>query len=218
MNAPASPRWLEWTTRLQAIAQTGLTFARDPYDIERYEAIREIAAEMLAAGSGLELSVIRNLVSADSGYATPKVDVRGAVFRGDRLLLVREKADGCWTLPGGWADVCESPAGNTEREVFEESGFRVRATKLLGIFDRARHPHEPPFPFHVYKLFFLCEVIGGAEKPSSETDAVGFFGENEIPELSPTRITRGQIRRVFEHHRHPDLPADFDREALGFRI
>jgi ADP-ribose pyrophosphatase YjhB (NUDIX family) len=207
----SNSRWLDWVTRLQALAQNGLTFAQDPYDIERYKAIREIGAEMLAAGSGLELPIVRGLISADSGYATPKVDVRGVVFRGDKLLLVREKSDGAWTPPGGWADVCASPAENVVREVREESGFETRALKILAVFDRSKHEHVPAFPFHVYKFFILCEIVGGQETLSSETDGVGFFGEGELPELSITRVTHAQIRRMFEHHRNPGLAADFDR-------
>jgi ADP-ribose pyrophosphatase YjhB (NUDIX family) len=204
------PRWLAWSTRLQAIAQTGLTFAQDPYDIERYKAIREIAAEMLATGADMDLTVVRNMLSKDDGYATPKVDVRGVVFRENKLLLVKEKSDGKWTLPGGWADVCESPAGNVVREIFEETGFQTRATKVLALFDRTLHQHEPPFPFHVYKLFIRCEIIGGTATISNETDAVEFFAEDAIPELSSTRITAGQIRCAFEHLKNPERPTDFD--------
>jgi ADP-ribose pyrophosphatase YjhB (NUDIX family) len=210
MNPPNEPRWLDWCSRLQAIAQTGLTFAQDTYDIERYHAIREIAAEMIATGAGTDVSVIRNLLAADSGYATPKVDVRGAVFRDGKILLVRERSDGKWALPGGWADVSESPTENVVREIREESGFETRVVKLLAVLDRSKHPHEPAFPFHVYKLFLHCEIIGGQATPSSETDGVDFFAETELPELSLTRITEAQIRRLFEQQRHPDLPTDFD--------
>ena len=203
MSIPEKRRWLDWTTRLQAIAQNGLAFAHDAYDIDRYNEVRKIAAEMIAAGSGLELAVIRNLLSQDSGYATPKVDVRGVVFRENKLLLVRERSDVRWTLPGGWADVCESPAENVVREIQEESGFQTRAMKILAIFDRSKHPHEPAFPYHVYKIFILCEIIGGVAKPSSETGAVSFFGREELPELSVTRVTTWQIYRMFEHHRNP---------------
>lgn len=203
-------RWLDWCSRLQAIAQTGLTFTKDAYDIERYKAIRDIAAEMLAAGSDVELTRIRELLTIDSGYATPKVDVRGVVFRDDKILLVRERSDGCWTLPGGWADLNESPAENVVREIREESGFETRVLKLLAVWDRSKHPHEPTFPFHVYKLFLRCEIIGGTAANSSETDGVDFFAENELPELSITRITKAQIQRLFEHARQPDLPTDFD--------
>lgn len=213
MSIPDSTRWLNWCSRLQAIAQTGLTYADDRFDIERYTAIRDIAAEMLVAGSEGEIAVIRNLISRDSGYATPKMDVRGVVFDKDRLLLVRETSDGGWSLPGGWADVAESPAENVVREIREESGFEARAVKILAVFDRARHPHEPQFPFHVYKMFIQCELIGGAAATSTETDVIRFFGEDELPPLSQTRVTPWQIHRLFEHHRDPQLPADFDPVA-----
>ena len=139
--------------------------------------------------------------------------MRGVVFRDDQLLLVRERAEGQWTLPGGWADPCASPAENVVREIQEESGLLTRASKILAVFDRGKHPHEPPFAFHVYKLFVLCTLIGGDETLSSETDAIGFFSEEDIPELSITRVTPGQIQRMFEHHRSPTLPTDFDNEA-----
>lgn len=212
MSGPTNPQWLDWNKRLQAIAQNGLAFARDPFDIERYTAIREIAAEMLAQGSGLDLDVIHGVLERDSGYATPKVDMRGVVFRDDSLLLVRERSDGKWTLPGGWADPCASPAENVVREILEESGFITRATKILAVFDRSKHPHEPPFAFHVYKIFMLCTLVGGSETLSAETDAIGFFREDAIPELSITRVTREQIHRLFEHHRNPALSTDFDHD------
>lgn len=211
MSSTGNSRWLDWATRLQAIAQNGLTFAQDRYDRERYTALREIAAEMLAAGADEDISAIRDLLSSDSGYATPKVDVRGVVFGDDKLLLVRETSDGDWSLPGGWADVGESPVENVVREIREESGFETRAVKILAVFDRAKHPHEPQFPFHVYKFFILCELIGGTATPSVETDAVRFFGEGELPKLSLTRITGWQLHRLFEHHRNLQLPTDFDR-------
>jgi ADP-ribose pyrophosphatase YjhB (NUDIX family) len=205
------PRWLQWCMRLQAIAQTGLTYSHDQYDSDRYTAIREIAAEMLAAGSGMEISVVRGVLSADSGYTTPKVDVRGVVFREGRVLLVREKADGGWSLPGGWADVGLSAAENVVKEVFEESGFRVRPKKILAVLDRGKHPH-PPALFAAYKIYILCEILGGTETVSSETDAVGFFAEEALPPLSADRVTPWQIQRMFEHLRNPDWPADFDSQ------
>lgn len=211
MSTPQNPRWLDWSKRLQAIAQIGLTYAHDPYDAERYNQVREVAAEMLALGSNTDIAVVQGLLREETGYATPKVDVRGVVFRDDKLLLVREHSDGCWAPPGGWADVCASPAENVVREVYEESGFVTHASKILAVYDRSKHPHDPPFAFHVYKFFILCTIVGGTLTPSAETDAVGFFGENEIPALSITRVTPDQIRRLFEHHRYPDLPTDFDK-------
>jgi len=202
-------RWLEWTQRLQAIAQTGLNYARDPFDGERYEQIREIAAEMAAHTSDADVDTMRALFAGEVGHATPKVDVRGVVFGQDKLLLVRERSEGLWTLPGGWADIGESAAEATAREVFEESGYRTRAVKLLALYDRNKHPH-PPYPFHTYKLFFQCELLGGEPVTSIETDGIEFFRVNELPELSVMRVTEEQIARFFEHYRHPDWPTDFD--------
>jgi len=209
-----SARWAEWCKQLQAIAQNGLTFATDPFDVARYKAIRQIAAEMVSQASGVETSVVLGVLDKETNYTTPKVDMRGVVFRDDKLLLVRERSDGLWTLPGGWADVNLTPAENVEREIFEESGFITRATRILAVLDRSKHPHVPAFPFHVYKFFVRCEIVGGKETLSNETDAVGFFAEGEIPELSITRVTPEQIRRMFEHYREPQLGTDFDRTAL----
>lgn len=206
-----SPQWLDWAKKLQSAAQNGLTFAKDPFDMERYQAVRQIAAEMLAAGSGVEPQKILALLEKEVGYCTPKVDVRAAVFNGaGEILLVKERSDGGWSLPGGWADPCQSAAECVVREVREESGYEVRATKLAAAFDRERHPHQPPFASHVYKLFFLCEITGGQPSETLETSAWGFFGEHAIPPLSLSRITPDEIARLFEHHRNPELPTDFD--------
>jgi ADP-ribose pyrophosphatase YjhB (NUDIX family) len=204
------PKWLDWAKRLQAIAQNGLTFVHNPFDQERYEAIRQIAAEMLAEGSNVDFNKVLDLLSRETGYATPKVDTRGVVFQDNALLLVKELSDNGWTLPGGWADPYESPSEAVVREVQEESGFQTRAIKLLAVFDRSKHPHWPPYPYHIYKLFILCELTGGSPKVSKETSDVDFFPEDEIPELSIARVTPAQIRRLFEHHRNPHWPADFD--------
>jgi ADP-ribose pyrophosphatase YjhB (NUDIX family) len=202
-------RWLRWAQHLQAAAQNGLTYSQDPYDLERYRMIREIAAEIAASHSGTETGRVRDLFAGEVGHATPKVDVRGAVFQGDTILLVKERADGLWTLPGGWADVGESPGDAVVREVYEESGYRTRAAKLLALYDRNKHAH-PPHAFHIYKVFFLCELLGGTAATSIETDGVEFFRQGELPELSTGRVTSTQIDRFFEHLRHPEWPADFD--------
>ena len=152
------PDWLWWVKRLQAIAQDGLTYATNDYDAGRYEQLREIAAEILAVHSTGVLEDARRLLELEAGPATPKVDVRAAVFDGDKILLVKESDDGGWSLPGGWADVGESPTEAAVREVREESGYRVRAVRLLSAYDRDRHDH-PPIPYHVYKLVFLCEIL-----------------------------------------------------------
>ena len=205
------PNWLRWAKQLAALAQNGLTYSDNEYEIERYKQIRQIAAEMMSAGFGLETQSFIDLFSKERGYATPKVDVRGAVFRDNRILLVREKIDGGWTLPGGWADPCQSPSEAVTREVFEEAGFQVRVVKLAAVYDRSKHPHEPPMPFHLYKLFFLCEITGGSATESYETTGVDFFAENNIPQdLSVSRTLPFQIARMFEHHRNAGLPTDFD--------
>jgi ADP-ribose pyrophosphatase YjhB (NUDIX family) len=207
------PVWLVWARELQAIAQTGLTFATNGYDRERYTAIRSLAAQIMATQSDADFGRVEALFAEQAGYATPKVDVRGAIFdENSRILLVREIADaGRWTMPGGWADVNQSPAESVIREVREEAGLEVRVRKLAAVYDRARHPHQPPHPFHVFKLFFICEVIGGTPEPGTETSEVAFFAENEIPgDLSLGRVVPHQIARMFEHARHRDLPTDFD--------
>ena len=207
------PVWLVWARELQAIAQTGLTFATNGYDRERYTAIRSLAAQIMATQSDADFGRVEALFAEQAGYATPKLDVRGAIFdENARILLVREIADaGRWTMPGGWADVNQSPAESIIREVREEAGLEVRVRKLAAVYDRARHPHQPPHPFHVFKLFFICEVIGGTPEPGTETSEVAFFAENEIPgDLSLGRVVPHQIARMFEHARHRDLPTDFD--------
>jgi ADP-ribose pyrophosphatase YjhB (NUDIX family) len=203
------PPWLVWVRALQAIAQTGLHYAKDRFDIERYQQTRAIATAMMEAGSGEPTPRLAELFARDTGYATPKVGVRGAAFRDDRILLVRETHDGRWSLPGGWADVNCSPAACIEREIVEESGFTARAVKLAAVWDRQRH-NPVPFPFSIYMLFFLCELTGGAAQPGIETSAVEFFAEDALPELSLARVTEAQIRRMFEHRRRPELPTDFD--------
>jgi ADP-ribose pyrophosphatase YjhB (NUDIX family) len=205
----APMNWLEWTRRIQAIAQAGLTYTEGPFDRERYHALQRIAAEMLAEHTGMDPVRSLGLFAGESGYPTPKVDVRGVVFRDDRLLLVREREDGLWTLPGGWADVGESPREAVEKEIREETGYHTRAVKLLAVWDRDRHG-APPLPWYVYKLAIRCELVGGEAADSIETEAAGFFAEDEIPPLSRGRIMPGQIARIFEHHRHPEWPTEFD--------
>jgi ADP-ribose pyrophosphatase YjhB (NUDIX family) len=203
------PKWLEWAKILQSIAQTGLTFAQSPYDRERYTHLRRVAIEMMSTYSGADFTQVLELFRSEQGYATPKVDVRAAVFRNDEILLVLEREDGRWSLPGGWADVGETPTEMVEREVLEESGYRTRAVKLLAIYDRDRRGH-PPLPFHVYKIFFQCELLDGSPRPNAECSEAGFFPEGKLPELSLTRVTQAEIARMFEHLHDPRLPADFD--------
>jgi ADP-ribose pyrophosphatase YjhB (NUDIX family) len=209
-----SEQWIAWARRLQAIAQSGLAFTPSAFDQERYEQIRRIAAEMMAAGDDAEVTRIESLFAEQSGYTTPKVDVRGVVFRDERVLMVRETLDGGrWTLPGGWADVNDSPSEAVEREIREEAGYRTRATKLLALYDRNRHGH-PPYAFHAYKMFFRCELLDDAQdlQANVETSEAGWFSEAEIAglELSIGRVTAAQLSRFYEHLRHPEWPTDFD--------
>ncbi|MCB9419244.1 MAG: NUDIX hydrolase [Ardenticatenaceae bacterium] len=203
------PKWLEWAQNLQAIAQAGLTYTEGAYDRERYKAIQRIAAEILAGHTDASVDKIADLLAQESGYATPKIDVRGVIFQDNAILLVKERADGLWTLPGGWADVNESPSQCVEKEIWEESGYRATAVKLLAVYDRNQHPH-PPIPWHTYKLFFLCRLDGGTPIHTLETNGVGFFREDDLPPLSVSRVTTGQIERMFDHYCHPDWPTDFD--------
>jgi len=203
------PSVLDWARKLRAIAQNGLTFSRDPFDRERYRELEELATAMLSAELVAPPEALRALWKDEQGYATPKVDVRGGVFRGAQVLLVRERSDARWTLPGGWADVNDSPSGAVEREVLEESGYRARAVKLAMLLDKSRHPHPPGF-WHIYTLFFLCELEGGAAAVSAETDAVEFFPVTALPELSTGRVLASQIERLYQHRLNPALPTDFD--------
>lgn len=205
----SQPEWLTWAQRLQALAQSGLAYTESAYDAERYAEIRQIAADMMAFGSRGSAAQLTALFAEQAGYATPKIDVRGVVFRDDQILLVLERADNAWTLPGGWADVGQSPAACVEREVREESGYEVRAAKLLAVYDRHKHGH-PPSPFHTYKLFFHCDLLGGQAAASLETADVAFFPVEALPPLSVARVTAAQIRRMHAHHRHPEWPTDFD--------
>ncbi|HEY2031410.1 MAG TPA: NUDIX hydrolase [Myxococcales bacterium] len=206
------PDWLRWTRELAAIAQTGLAFDPKPYDRERYETLRALANRMMAAYTSAEPERIATLFANEHGYATPKVDVRGAAFdTGGRILMVREIADGGrWTLPGGWADVNLTPAENVVKEIREESGYLARVRKLAAVWDRTRQGH-PPSVFSACKFFFICDVVGGSPSGSIETSEVAWFAEHELPQdLSLGRVLPGQLRRMFLHARRPDLPTDFE--------
>lgn len=204
------PKWLEWGRALQSIAQNGLAYTQNPFDVERFEAIRAISSDILSAYSGVESEQLTDLFSQEKGYATPKVDVRGAAFRNNQILLVRELMDGGrWTLPGGWADVSDSPSEAVVREIREESGFEAKANHLAAVYDRRKHGH-PFFYFTIYKFFFICEITGGQPTESIETGGVGFFSEDDLPELSVSRVTEEEIHMLFRHRGSPELPTEFD--------
>lgn len=206
----ADPQWLDIARELRAIAQNGLTFASDRFDRQRYERVRELAATMLAQGSGGEYGAILGILQRDKGYATPKVDVRGAAFLDGRVLLVREISDGRWTLPGGWADINQTAAECVVREIAEESGFEAKTLKLAAVYDYQRSNRPSRHIDSIYKLFFICEITGGAARASDETSEVGFFARDALPPLSLGRTTAAQIDRMFHHAERPELAADFE--------
>jgi ADP-ribose pyrophosphatase YjhB (NUDIX family) len=203
------PGLLDWARRLQAISQTGLAYeSPTEYDRERYEQVRRIAAEMLSANGDIE--ALDDRFAREAGHATPKLDVRGVVFRGFEILLVRDRAEGWWTLPGGWADVGESPSEAVTREIREESGYETSAVKLLALYDRDRHPYGPHL-WHIWKAVFLCKLRDDEQgELKSETDDARFFSKGDMPELFEAEATNELIDRAYEHRAHPEWPADFD--------
>jgi ADP-ribose pyrophosphatase YjhB (NUDIX family) len=206
------PDWLLWAREIDAIARSGLTYSRDPYDLDRFATLRRLSARIMEAHTSADLARIEALFEAETGYATPKVGVRGAVFDdAGRILMVREVVDeNRWTLPGGWADVNQTPAQSVVREVLEESGYRVQAVKLAAVWDRARQA-QPPRAFSLVRMFFICSLEGGAPTTSLETSEIGWFGEDEIPEdLSLVRVLPRHISRMFAHWRAPALATEFD--------
>ena len=210
MTGGEAPDWLGWARRLAAVAQTGLSYADSGFDARRYQEVREVASEIMAVASGGAPAQLRGLLAAEVGHATPKVDVRGVVFVGDRILLVREREDGRWTLPGGWADPGETPAEAVVREVAEEAGYHTRAVRLLAVYDRERQGHTPPLAFSVYKLFFECEVLEVAASDGVETDGVELFEPSRLPPLSLGRVTGRQIARFAATRGTVERAADFD--------
>jgi ADP-ribose pyrophosphatase YjhB (NUDIX family) len=203
------PRWLEWAREIQALAQTGYHYAENDFQRERNERLLEIAAQIVNENSDIPYEPLSGLFKAQTGYATPRVDVRGAVFRGEKLLMVRERSDGGWTLPGGWADVGDAPSHAVEREVWEEAGFHVRARKVVGVYDANRI--APLELFHAFKIVFLCDLVDGSPKPSNETSEVAFFGRDEIPQvLSGERTRLRHIQDVFHALVDPHADSVFD--------
>ncbi len=209
MSHKGAPDWLRWTRRLQALSQTGIHFANNPFDEERYQEIGDIAGEILQSHTGLSMSKIQQDFLFQRGYATPKVAVRGAVFKEEKILLVQELTDGLWSLPGGWADVNDPPSVMVVREVREESGYVVNATQLIGVYE-SNHDCEKLEFWHNYKLLFLCEIIAGGAHSGLETTGVGFFSRDALPELSPLRTDRNDIEEAYAHLYDSNRPPAFD--------
>lgn len=202
--------WLHWAREIQALAQTGHFYAQNDFDRGRADQLLTIAAEMVASHSDMSPDEVLTAFTAQPGYVTPKVDVRGVVFRQDEVLMVREVLDGAWTFPGGWADVGETPRQAAEREVFEEAGLHVRAIRLIGVYD-ANRVEEAMSVFHAYKLVFQCEALSGELATSSETSEVAFFPISSLPEpLSAFRTTPRHITDALAAYRDPSRPAVFD--------
>lgn len=202
-------KWLEWAKQIQAIAQTGLTYTKDVYDRERYDQLMDLGINIVSTYTNAPEDKIKLLFANETGYATPKVDVRGVVFKNDKLLLVKEVIDGKWALPGGWADIGFSASEVVKKEISEEAGLIVKPVKLLGLLDKKFYNH-PPELYHVYKVFIRCEIIGGAMHGGLETTAVDFFSEDELPVLSTERNTLEQIKLMFEFLRNPERPSILD--------
>ncbi len=203
------PSNLDLARRLFALSQSGLHFTKEEYDRERYREIAEIGAQLLANESAQRPEDLKRTWFVEDGYATPKIDVRAAIYRDERVLLVRETIDGKWTMPGGWADVNDTPTHAVEKEIEQESGYTARAVKLAALYDRNQHEH-PPYLFHAWKAFFICDITGGAPRFSNETDGVEFFPLDALPELSTGRTTAAQIQRMYRHHCDRTLPTEFD--------
>jgi ADP-ribose pyrophosphatase YjhB (NUDIX family) len=203
-----TPNWLGWAREIFSLSQSGITYSGNQYDIERYKRLQEITAEIIASQSKVPKESALDSFSMQAGYITPKVDVRGAVVRDGKILLIQEKADGKWAMPGGWADLGNSPASVAEREVWEESGFRVRAEKVVAVIDANRI--EPMEFYHAYKIIFLCKLLNGESRTNYETLAVDFFDPNHLPPLSSFRTNESMLKEVFAHIANPNRPTAFD--------
>lgn len=201
-------KWLQWAVELQSIAQAGLFYGKDPFDLERYKRVRDIAAEMIACKSDIPFEKVKELFCSEVGYQTPKLDSRAAIFQEDKILLVQEK-NGTWSLPGGWVDVNVSVKENTIKEVKEEAGLDVTADLVIAVQDREKH-NRPVYAYKVCKIFVLCTVIGGAFAANTETLDSRYFGIDELPLLAEEKNNEEQIRMCFEAYQAKHWTTLFD--------
>lgn len=201
-------KWLKWAVELQAIAQSGLFYGKDKFDIERYERIRNISAEMLSYKTEISVEKIKDLFCSDKGYQTPKIDTRAAIFKDNKILLVHE-SNGKWSLPGGWCDVDISTEENTVKEVREEAGLDVVVKRIIAVQDREKH-NLPVYAYKVCKIFMQCEVIGGKFRPNIETTGFDYFGIDELPDLAEEKNNREQIEMCFKAMNSEHWEALFD--------
>jgi ADP-ribose pyrophosphatase YjhB (NUDIX family) len=202
------PKWIEWAREIFSMSQAGMTYSKNEFDLERYKRLLEITAEMIESQSTHSKEAALESFSMQAGYTTPKIDVRGAVIKDNKILLIQERMDGRWAMPGGWADLGNAPASVAEREVWEESGYRVKAEKVVAVIDANRI--EPMEFYHAFKIIFLCSLIDGEPRISHETMAVDFFELDHLPPLSVYRTNEDMLREVFAHVKDPSRPTYFD--------
>jgi len=203
------PKWLTWAKQLQSIAQAGLTYSKDKFDIERFQQIRDLSVDILNEYTGINNEKIMDLFCNETGYQTPKIDIRGAIFKENKILLVKESFDGRWSMPGGWAEFNLSIKENIVKEVKEESGLNVIPKRLIAVLDRNKH-NEPVTAYGIYKIFVLCELIDGVFEKNTETEESGFFSLTDLPPLSVQRNTKKQIEMCFESKSHDKFFTIFD--------
>ena len=202
-------KWLDWAKRLQSIAQAGLTFGENSYDLDRYQQIRAVAVEIMHEYTGISSEKIRDLFTSETGYQTPKVDIRASVFKENKILMVREKIDGAWSLPGGWADINTSVSESAARECLEEAGATVKPRRIIAIHQADRH-YDFPYPYTVYKIFVECELLENEFRENTETFEADFFLQGALPPLSMERNTREQIEMCFKARKQKVFEALFD--------
>jgi ADP-ribose pyrophosphatase YjhB (NUDIX family) len=202
-------KWLEWATELQSIAQAGLTFTENQYDIDRYQKIRDLSVKIIHEYTDIDHTKISNLFASETGYQTPKVDVRSAVFKDEKILMVKEKVDGRWSLPGGWADVNSSVSESVKRECIEEAGATVKPKRIIAVH-LANRQNDFIYPFTIYKIIVECDLIDYSFAENSETLESGFFALDNLPQLSVERNNYDQIKLCFEARKHVAFEARFD--------
>ncbi len=202
-------KWLEYAKKLQAIAQSGIEYSKDKYDIERFEAIRNISIDIMSNYTDIDHTKVKELFASETGYQTPKIDIRAAAFKDNLILLVKEKLDEKWSLPGGWADIDYSLKENVIRECMEEAGARVEPKRLIAILDRKKN-YVIPAPYSIYKIFIECDCLNCCFEKNIETSRANFFSMDNLPPLSPTRITEEQIEMCFKARKEKCYQAIFD--------
>lgn len=192
-------KWLEWAKELQMLSQSALAYCKDPFDIERFKRIRQISVEIMSSYTQIPIEKMTHLFAGESGYQTPKVDIRASIIKDNKILLVKETIDGCWSLPGGWADIGLTVFENIIKEAYEEAGAVVEPNRVIAILDRNTHLNDH-YPFSVYKIFVDCTYLTGGHIDNIETSESQFFAKDALPELSVGRNTKAQILMCFEAH------------------